>query len=111
MSGKIRVEDVYQKIYPYDGIQNIINVLLGAQAAEASGKWTDLQLSHPYTDSNGFSTSEWHIIGERWETDKEYDKRMKDLEKAKVLADKQKEKQKVDERKLYEKLRKKYGDK
>lgn len=108
MSGKIRVHDVYTKLYPYDGLRYNITLMQNAEAAGQSGEWIDLQIDWAKDDEY---SSEWRIVGYRWETDKEYAKRMKDLEKAKVLADKQKEKQKVDERKLYEKLKKKYGDK
>ena len=109
MSGKIRVWDVYETIHPDNGLRSVIDSLQNAEAAEASGEWTQLLLDS--TGDDEYHSAEWRIVGYRMETDKEYDKRMKDLEKAKVLADKQKEKQKVDERKLYEKLKKKYGDK
>ena len=109
MSDKIRVWDVYETIHPDNGLRSVIDSLQNAEAAEASGEWTQLQLDS--TGDDEYHSAEWRIVGYRMETDKEYEKRMKDLEKAKVLADNQKEKQKVDERKLYEKLKKKYGDK
>jgi len=109
MSGKIRVWDVYQTISPHSGLRHNITIMQNAEAAGESGEWTELHFEPNGNDD--FHPSDWIIVGYRWETDKEYDKRMKDLEKAKVLADKQKEKQKVDERKLYERLKKKYGDK
>jgi len=106
MSGKIRVWDVYDTIHPDNGLRSVIDSL---QNAEASGEWTQLQLDS--TDDDEYHSAEWRIVGYRMETDKEYEKRMKDLAKAKTIVEKQKQQKKVDERKLYEKLKKKYGDK
>ena len=109
MSGKIRVWDVYETIHPDNGLRSVIDSLQNAEAVEASGEWTQLQLDS--TGDDEYHSAEWRIVGYRMETDKEYDKRMKDLEKAKTIVEKQKQQKKVDERKLYEKLKKKYGDK
>lgn len=109
MSGKIRKYDVFAEISAYTGISTMINELLQAQAAEQSGEWTELMVE-PTCDSD-YCNSSWRIKGYRWETDKEFSKRMKDLEKAVEVAKRLKKKEKEDERKLYEKLKKKYGDK
>lgn len=108
MSGKIRKHDVFDSMHPYDGFDSIIATIQRAKAAEASGEWDGLELDCGDYD---YHSSRWVIKGYRWENDKEYAKRMKDLEKAAEIAKKAKEKEKADERKLYEKLKKKYGDK
>lgn len=108
MSDKIRKYDTFDHLYPSDGFDSIIAAMQKAKAAEASGEWDGLEI---IWDDDEFRSSKWLIVGYRWENDREYDKRMKDLEKAAELAKKAKEKEKVDERKLYEKLKKKYGDK
>lgn len=105
MSNKIRKHDVFATMHPYDGFDSIIATIQRAKEAEASGEWDGLEINVEDYNPN------WDIQGYRWENEKEYAKRMKDLEKAAELAKKAKEKEKVDERKLYEKLKKKYGDK
>ena len=112
MSDKIRVYDVFDTMHPSDGFDSVIATIQRAKAAEASGEWDGIELEDDYDAyDTGYISSKWIIRGYRWENDKEYAKRMKDLEKAAELAKKAKEKEKVDERKLYEKLKKKYGDK
>ena len=108
MSGKIRKHDIFDSMHPYDGFDSIIATIQRAKAAEASGEWDGLELDCGDYD---YHSPKWVIRGYRWENDKEYAKRMKDLEKAAEIAKKAKEKEKADERKLYEKLKKKYGDK
>lgn len=107
MSGKIRKHDIFDSLQPYDGFDSIIATIQKAKAAEASGEWDGLEM---IWDDDEYR-SKWLIVGYRWENDKEYAKRMKDLQKVAELAKKAKEKEKINERKLYEKLKKKYGDK
>jgi hypothetical protein len=78
MSDKIRVWDVYETIHPDNGLRSVIDSLQNAEAAEASGEWTQLQLDS--TGDDEYHSAEWRIVGYRMETDKEYEKRMKDLE-------------------------------
>lgn len=49
------------------------------------------------------------VKGERWETDKEFEKRKKRVERDKKKRVKEKEKKEEQERKLYKKLQKIYG--
>lgn len=105
MSGKIRVYDVLDSMHPSDGFDSIIATIQRAKAAEASGEWDGLEIESEDYDPK------WIIRGYRWENDKEYAKRMKDLEKAKEIKKKQKVVEEQNEKKLYEKLKKKYGDK
>ena len=105
MSAKIRVYDVFDTMHPDDGFDSVIATIQRAKAAEASGEWENITLE--WAGDYEFSTPKWSVVGYRWENDKEYAWRMNELEKAK----KAKERQKVDELKLYEKLKKKYGDK
>ncbi len=109
MSDKIRVFDVFDTMHPDDGLDSVIATIQRAKAAEASGEWDRLEMESEGDEE--YYSPKWIIRGYRWENDGEYAKRMKDLEKVAELAKKAKKKQEVDERKLYEKLKKKYGDK
>ena len=108
MSGKIRKHDIFDTVSPSSTVSAIIKLLQRAEAAEASGEWTEIEIEYSVDD---YYSGEWSIVGYRMETDREYQIRMKELAKAKTLSDKQKEKEKIDERKLYEKLKKKYEGK
>lgn len=108
MSGKIRKHDIFDSMHPYDGFDAIIATIQRAKAAEASGEWDGLELDCGDYD---YHSSRWVIKGYRWENDKEYDKRMKDLEKAKEIKKKQKVAEEQNEKKLYEKLKKKFEGK
>jgi hypothetical protein len=109
MTDKIRVYDVFDTMHPNDGFDSVIATIQRAKEAEASGEWDGLEIQSE--GDYDYHSPKWVINGYRWENDKEYDKRMKDLERAAKSAKKAKEKVEVDERKLYEKLKKKYGDK
>jgi hypothetical protein len=109
MTNKIRVYDIYTTIHPDDGIDNLINSLQAAKEAEKSGEWTGLLVSwYSYDD---YTSVEWHIKGYRLETDKEYNQRMKDLEKVAKFKKKMKEDREERDKKEYERLKKKFGDK
>jgi len=88
MTNKIRVYDIYTTIHLDDGIDNLINSLQDAKEAEKSGEWTGLLVDW-YSDDD-YQTAAWHIKGYRLETDKEYNKRMKDLEKSAEFKNKMK---------------------
>jgi hypothetical protein len=109
MTNKIRVYDIYTTIHPDDGIDNLINSLQTAKEVEKSGEWTDLLVDW-YSDDD-YQTAEWHIKGYRLETDKEYNQRMKDLEKVAKFKKKMKEDREERDKKEYERLKKKFGDK
>ena len=109
MTNKIRVYDTFTTIHPNDGINNLISSLQSAKEAETKGEWTDLTVDW-YSDDD-YQTAEWHIKGYREETDKEYEKRMKELEKIKEFKKKQKQVQEERDKKEYERLKKKFGDK
>lgn len=109
MTNKIRVYDTFTTIHPHDGINNLISSLQSAKEAETKGEWTDLTVDW-YSDDE-YQTAEWHIKGYREETDKEYQKRMKELEKTKEFKKKQKQVQEERDKKEYERLKKKFGDK
>lgn len=109
MNNKIRVYDTFTTIHPHDGINNLISSLQSAKEAETKGEWTDLTVDW-YSDDD-YQTAEWHIKGYREETDKEYEKRMKELEKIKEFKKKQKQVQEERDKKEYERLKKKFGDK
>lgn len=105
MSNKIRVYDVFDSISPYDGFDSIISSIEAAKKAEASGEWQQLAID-PDQDEE-----KWVIRGYREETDKEYQKRMKELEKTKEFKKKLKQDREERDKKEYERLKKKFGDK
>ena len=109
MINKVRVFDTHSTIDPDDGIDNLINSLQAAKEAEKSGEWTGLLVSS-YSDDD-YASVEWHIKGYRLETDKEYNKRMKEEEKVAKFKKKIKEDKEERDKKEYERLKKKFGDK
>ena len=108
MTNKIRVFDTHSTIHPDDGIDNLINSLEGAKHSEKSGEWTDLSVH--WDSDDDYTTADWQIKGYRWETDKEYNKRMQELEKAKKFKKKMKEDKEQRDKKEYERLKKKFGE-
>jgi hypothetical protein len=114
MSRKKKLIEHLSTLSPYDlsgEIHTIIDSLQNlAEIYEKKG-YSNLKLDYEY----GYEghESEFGLVGERFETDDEYARRLKRLEKAKasakVRAKKAKEKKKQKEIKLYEKLRRKYG--
>jgi hypothetical protein len=109
MTNKIRVYDIYTTIHPDDGIDNLINSLQAAKVAEKTGEWSELSVE--WNSYDDYQTAEWHIKGYRLETDKEYNKRMQELEKAAKFKKKMKEDKEERDKKEYERLKKKFGDK
>jgi hypothetical protein len=105
MTNKIRLYDAFGEFYTYKSISSIIEDLKKAQQAMDSGEWSDLRL-HFANGMNG-----WIVKGYRWETDGEYEKRIKELQKVAEFKDKMKTEKEEEEKKLYEQLKKKYGDK
>jgi pyruvate/2-oxoacid:ferredoxin oxidoreductase beta subunit len=105
MKNKIRIFDAYTDFSCYDGFDSIINTLEEAKKLEETGEWEKLRIS-THDDS-----SKWIIEGFRWETDKEYNERMKHLEKTKNLKKKLKADKEERDKKEYERLKKKFGDK
>ena len=109
MTNKIRVFDIHTIIHPDDGIDSLINSLQGAKHSEKSGEWSELSVD--WNSDDDYQTANWYIKGYRWETDKEYNKRMQELEKAANLKKKMKEDKEERDKKEYERLKKKFGDK
>lgn len=109
MTNKIRVFDIYTTIHPADGLDNLINSLQAAKEAEKSGEWSELSVD--WNSDDDYQTANWYIKGYRLETDKEYNQRMKDLEKVAKFKKKMKEDREERDKKEYERLKKKFGDK
>ena len=85
--------------YIFEGkLEEIIEML---QDWKEEGKWEGIEVDYGYEDGN-----DYQLYKHREETDKEYDKRMKLLEKEKSEKLKAKERR----RKEYEKLRKEFED-
>ena len=109
MTNKIRVYDVFMTIHPNDGIDNLISSLQSAKEAETKGEWTSLIVD--YDSDDEYQIAQWYIKGYREETNIEYQKRMKELEKIKQFKNKQKQDKEERDKKEYERLKKKYGEK
>jgi len=85
--------------YIFEGkLEEIIEML---QDWKEEGKWEGIEVDYGYEDGN-----DYQLYKHREETDKEYDKRMRLLEKEKSEKLKAKERR----RKEYEKLRKEFED-
>jgi len=108
MTNKIRVFDTYLTYSACDGIDDLINALQRAKLSEKSGEWSELSVD--WNSDDDYQTTV-RIKGYRWETDKEYNKRMQELEKAANLKKKMKEDKEERDKKEYERLKKKFGDK
>lgn len=104
-----RIADTLGYIDPYMTFQKLAELVEEAVERQESGDWTDLRLEprYPYGDESNLV-----IRGERWETEEEMSARIKRETKERERRAKQKardEKSKeAHERKLYEKLKKKY---
>jgi hypothetical protein len=109
MTNKIRVFDTHSTIHPDDGIDNLINFLQAAKHSENSGEWSELSVE--WNSHDDYQTANWYIKGYRWETDKEYNKRIQEEEKAAKFKKKMKEDREERDKKEYERLKKKFGDK
>lgn len=99
MTNRIQVKETnLVGVYSFEGtLENIIAML---QDWKEEGKWEGIDLGY-YDDELLY-----HLYRHRPETDKEYEKRMKLLEKEKAEKLKAKERR----RKEYEKLKKEFGD-
>ena len=73
-----------------------------------STEWINCRLEVKWADCE-YAADRYVIEGERWETDRELAKRLKEEEKARTAKMKQKADKEVLERQQYERLKKKYG--
>jgi hypothetical protein len=96
---KIKVKETSGiELYHFEGsLEDVIAML---QDFKNEGKWEGIELDEYYESCS------YQLYKHREETDKEYDKRMKLLEKEKAEKVKAKERR----RKEYEKLRKEFED-
>jgi hypothetical protein len=108
MTNKIRVFDTHSTHSACDGIDELINILQRAKLSEKNGEWSELSVD--WNSDDDYQTTV-RIKGYRLETDKEYNKRMQELEKASNLKKKMKEDKEERDKKEYERLKKKFGDK
>jgi hypothetical protein len=98
-NNKIKVKETSGiELYHFEGsLEDVIAML---QDFKNEGKWEGIELDEYYESCS------YQLYKHREETDKEYDKRMKLLEKEKAEKVKAKERR----RKEYEKLRKEFED-
>lgn len=112
MSERKRIRDEYCVLDNYFDLKTIAEKINAAIEAEKNGEWTEI---YSYVKSDYEDSYNFVIVGKRLETDDEYNRRVKQEERQRNKNKKDKEKQKVEqekyEKKLYEKLKNKYGDK
>lgn len=109
--GKMRIAAEYGRIYPgEDDLRHVFEFLKQAIDKESSGEWENLQLS--CSQWSGEYSDEWYINGCRWETDAEYQFRIKHEKererKAEYNRKAREEAKKEREREEYERLKKKF---
>lgn len=112
--GKMRIAAEYGRIYPgEDGLRHVFQFLKEAIDKEASGEWENLQLS--CSRWGGEYSDEWYINGARWETDSEYQFRIKCKKERERKIEREREARKEAkeerEREEYERLKKKFETK
>lgn len=113
MSERKRVSDIFARCIEDNSIESLRHVCENAIAAENSGEWCGLHIDKEWSFGYDNYDTECQIVirGERWETDKEYDKRLKQQERSKVQNEKDKIAKLENERKQYERLKKKFEGK
>ena len=111
MSQRNWVPDTYQHMYPWVSLKALSELCQSAIKLEESGKWCEMKLD--YTYDNEDNNLILYIVGYRPETDLEYQTRLNFDKKIKERQEKreQESKKEQEEKELYEKLKKKYGDK
>lgn len=96
---KIQVKQYKRYWGDFDGsLESIISSL----QSELDDGWEGIEIKY----ERDYGAVEYYLYKHRLETDKEYEKRMKLLEKEKEQKLKQKEKRRIQ----YEKLKKEFGD-
>lgn len=101
---KMFINGTFATLEPSDGIRSIAHQLNHAIAKEESGEWRNIYI-HSLAS---FDCEEWHIVGQRLETDHEHKARLKREEQAKKSAERQRKARENSERKEYERLKKKF---
>lgn len=96
----IELEDIFNGTSPEEAIDSIVRICNGLE-----GEQHKFRIVYDYDDIDIYLTSY------RYETDKEYERRMKNEEKAKIQKEKLKVKREESERKMFEQLKKKYDKK
>jgi hypothetical protein len=105
MSNKIWVKEVLDSYFDPEGtFESLIASLEGIKASYPDYK--DFEIEKEYGGHDESDT--FKLVAMRLETDKEFEKRMKKLEKDKAAKKAEKELAEKEERKLYEKLKEKY---
>ena len=103
------VEDYYVSNWNLDGksVEDVISKLQELKTEALNQGYDDLTVD---VDYDGY----WEFYGVRLETDEEYEKRLKALEKQKATNKRnaliRKQKKEEQDRKEYERLKKKFGD-
>jgi len=99
MTARIQVKETKRVYWEFEG--SLVDIISQLQSALDEG-WEGIDIEYDY----GSCHEEYYLYKHRPETDKEYEKRMKLLEKEKAEKLKAKERR----RKEYEKLKKEFGD-
>ena len=109
MSQRKRVVDIFAHNIEDNSIEFLRYLCENAIAAENSGEWHGLHIKKEWSYCS--TDCEILIEGERWESDEEYDKRLKQQKRSKVQNEKDKIARLENERKQYERLKKKFEEK
>jgi len=99
MTNRIQVKETQQYWGGFEG--SLVDIISKLQSALDEG-WEGIDMEYDHYDDY----QEYYLYKHRPETDKEYAKRMKELEKKKAEELKAKERR----RKQYEKLKEEFGD-
>lgn len=113
MKKKILTNQSYGNNHSYyyfeDDMNNVIQKLTNLYAEAKSAGFTNIRLS--WRDGYSSDDIEWCIRGDRFETDVEYEKRLKIEKRVAEQRKKDKLSREQNERKEYERLKKKFENK
>ena len=109
MSEHKRISDIFARCIEDNSIESLRYLCENAIAAENSGEWHGLHIDKEWSFGyDEYRDCEIVIRGQRWETDKEYDKRLKQQKRLKERSEKDKIEKLENERKEYQRLKKKF---
>jgi len=106
MSKRVRIEDEMASIDPYISVEDVISICNRVLDMQKSNDWVDV-----YTNPTGNEDGGIVFVGKRWETDKEFNNRLKWEARSKKEAEEAKLSNAERERKEYERLKKKFEGK
>jgi len=110
MSKREKIYDVFQYLgYEARNVKKVRDACNKALEAVAEKEWIDLVIDYEYNEDG--AGEEIAIVGHRWETDGEMNKRLEQDKRLKKEQESFKKQQEANERKMYEQLKKKFEGK